>query len=54
MANLKSMAFSEVTEGCNIEKFELSGANVHKLVKAFVDMLGKASRHGDFTSVLSP
>jgi hypothetical protein len=54
LADLRSTAFKEATEGCNIEKFELSGPDVRELAKDFSNILGEAAKHGDFTSVLSP
>lgn len=54
LADLKSTAFKEATEGCNVEKFELRGPNVLELAKSFLNILGEAAIHGDFTSVLSP
>jgi hypothetical protein len=54
MADLKSVAFREATEGYNVEKFELRGLDVRELAKDFLDTLAEAARRGDFTSVLSP
>lgn len=54
LADLRSSAFREATEGRDVEKFELRGTNVRELAKSFSDILGEAAKCGDFTSVLSP
>ena len=54
LADLRTTAFREATEGHNVEKFELRGSDVRELAKAFLNILGEAAGHGDFTSVLSP
>jgi hypothetical protein len=54
LAELRSTAFREATEGCDMEKFELRGSDVCEIVKAFSNILGEAAKSGDFTSVLSP
>ena len=54
LAELKSMAFKEATEGCDVEKFDLQGSNVCELAKAFSNLLGEAAVSGDFTLVLLP
>lgn len=54
LADLRSTAFIEANEGCDAEKFELRGADVRELAKAFSNLLGKAAELGDFTHILSP
>jgi hypothetical protein len=54
LADLKSTAFREASDGRNIEKFELRGPDVRELAKALSNVLGEAAEKGDFTSVLSP
>lgn len=54
LAELKSVAFKEATEGCDMEKLDLRGSDVRELAKAFSNLLGEAAVNGDFTSVLLP
>jgi hypothetical protein len=54
LADLRTTAFGEATQGSDVEKFELQGPDVRELAKAFSDVLAKAAEHRDFTSVLSP
>ena len=52
LAELKSVAFKEAAEGCDMEKLNLRGSDVHELAKAFSNLLGEAAVSGDFTLVL--
>jgi hypothetical protein len=54
LADLRTTAFGEATQGCNVENFEIRGPDVHELAKAFSAVLAKAAENRDFTSVLSP
>lgn len=54
LADLRSTAFKEATEGSNTEKFELRGSDVREFTKAFSNALSKAVEHGDFTTILLP